>query len=159
MKKQLLQNGRISFVVFAVVAVAACSPTSATKQLDAPVVAVSMKAGSGAPEVRRLVTVPVEAKAAGASVAADCTLTSVFYSANFTAPANLKLPDYGKASPAVTVSCSGAAGQGEKTANAISVDARNSSMAGAILLGPLGAGLVADTDGQRYYAAINVPLR
>ena len=146
-------------MVLAAVALAACSPTAATKQLDAPAVAVSMKAGSGAPAVRRLVTVPIEAKATGASVAADCTLTSAFYSATFTAPANLQLPDYGKASPVVTVSCSGAAGQGEKTANAISVDGRNSSMVGAMLLGPLGAALVADTDGQRYYAAINVPLR
>lgn len=155
--------GRPTGVVCLTAVVAACAPTAAIKEIAAPSVTVRQISNSSAPEVRRLVTVPMETRSAGNLVSADCILTTPFYTAKFRSPANLQLPDYGDATPAVTVSCTGDAGQGKVTAPAVSVDSHNAAIAGSILLGPIlgGAmtGVTVKTDGQYYYRAIGVALR
>ena len=55
----------------------ACAPSTAIKQLEAPAVNVVSK-NAQAPQARRLVNVPLEAKSDGKSVAADCRLDTPY---------------------------------------------------------------------------------
>jgi hypothetical protein len=153
----------LGMVAAAAMSLLACSPGAATKQLDATQVAVVPKAGASLPKVRRTVLVPIEAKADGTSVTADCTLSSDFFTAAFKAPANIQMPDYGNKSPAVTVTCTASKGTGSVTSGPVSVEEVNASTAGWIMFGVIG-GIVAsesakDKDGDHYYTSINVALK
>jgi hypothetical protein len=159
-------NGRASRAVMltaAAVALLACSPTAAVKKLDAAQVAVVPKAGASVPTARRTVLTPIEAKAGGTSVAADCTLSSEFFTAAFKAPANIQIPDYGNKSPSLTVACTAPQGKGSVTRAPVSVARNNASTAGWMMFGVIG-GIVAsesakDKDGDHFYSSINVALK
>lgn len=75
---------------------------------------------------------------------ANCNLDSGLYSANFTTPANIVVPDYGPNSPAIFVKCQSGERTRSVTANAVNQtsQARASSAAGAGLLGVLVIGVV-----------------
>lgn len=165
MKSVNLSLGKPCFflVAAAVLSLAACSPKAAVKELDAPAVkAVAMK-GVDAPKARRLVVVPIEAKASGKSVTAKCKLTSPYYSAEFTAPANLQLPDYGAKTPSIAIACESEAGKGGLTVAPASVENNNAAAVGGALFGVVGAVIASsasqENDSEHFYRAINVRLK
>lgn len=140
---------------------AGCAQNEALAELEAPEVNVSAK-NVQAPQARRLVNVPFETKLKGQSVAAACTLDTPYYSASFTSPANLRLPDYGSKTPAVTVSCQNSAGSGAKKVNPASTQSRNAAAVGGALFGVLGAVVAAgasqNNEGDYFYNRIILRL-
>jgi hypothetical protein len=123
-----------------------------------------------------LVARVVSPTAPGADISgATCTATSPYFSASFTPPARLLLPDYGAASPSVTVSCragsaTGSAlvapeavwsgGVGGWPAVGISVGTGNRSGVGVGLgwWGGAGAGASTGVPVTRY-PAVRIPLQ
>ena len=164
MKKMKIKLNKMamSVCVFGVVTLSACSPGTAVKQLEAPAVNVSSK-NVAAPQPRRLVNVPLEAKLKGKSVPANCRLDTPYYNASFTAPANLKLPDYGAQTPTVVVECSTASAKGSMTVAPVNVEEKNATAAGAALFGVVGAlvaaGASKGNDSDHFYHRINVKLK
>lgn len=153
----------LGMVTAAALSLLACSPTAAVKKLEAPQVAVVKNAGVTLPAARRTVLVPIEAKAGGNSVAADCTLSSDLFTATFKAPANIQMPDYGIKSPVITVACTAAQGAGSVTREPVNVAQNNASTTGAVLFGVIGAIVASesakDQDGDHFYTSINVALK
>ena len=102
--------------LLAVTLTAACAPTG-TPLPEEPV-RVAPTRGADWPAARgetALVVRAVSRDARGAQrelVGARCTAASPLYSAEFAVPARVLLPDFGPASPAVTVACRAGAAQG-----------------------------------------------
>lgn len=74
----------------------------------------------------------------------QCNLDSGVYTASFTTPANIIVPDYGPNSPALFVRCTAGATSGSVTASVVNMTAqqRNASAAGTGLLGAIIIGAV-----------------
>jgi len=87
-------------------ALAGCATTSAQ---GLATVAVTPKPDVAAPAARGETAMVVRAVPAGADgtelQGAACVADSAYFTASFTAPAQLLMPDFGPASPEVTVSC------------------------------------------------------
>lgn len=143
-------------------ALTACSPGTAIKQLDATDVNVVSK-NVQAPQPRRLVNVPLEAKSKGKSVPAQCRLDTPYYTASFAAPANLKLPDYGANTPALLIECETASGKGSRRIEPVNTQSKNATATGAALFGVVGALVAAsatkENDSEHFYHAINIQLK
>lgn len=81
----------------------------------------------------------------GEIVGSQCTLDSGLYTANFQTPANIVVPDYGPASPALFVMCTAPDGRTKSvTANAVNLTSqtRNASAVGTGILGAIIIGAV-----------------
>jgi hypothetical protein len=145
-----------------VTCMAGCAPSEAIRKLEAPAVNIVSK-NVKAPQVRRVVTVPVETFIVNEATSAACLLDSPFYTAQFQAPANLMLPDYGPETPAITVSCKTADRAHTRTIFPENKDATNAGTVGVLLLGPIGAaiaaGAVAKGEGEQFYRRIVLTLR
>lgn len=139
-----------------------CVQTRALKNGEGPKVPVVMDAGP-IPPVRRIVNVPVEAKFRGVSVVAPCTAKTIYYSATFSAPANLQIPDMGNRSPDLEVSCVSELGRGTLISAAQNVEQNRAKAVGGAVFGVIGAvaaGVVAnDVDLDHFYYSMNVRLK
>lgn len=156
-----MKTGSIGAVLAAsALALAGCG---ANVPQDAPLVQVTMKPGAGAPQARRFVDTPVVARKGGDDVAAACTLTSPFYRASFTAPARLALPDYGPATPEISVACRTDTESGATTAKPSSEEQQAASVAGGAFFGVIGAvaayQMAAGNDGPHFYPSVVVRLK
>lgn len=155
---------KTTVVLLAALTLGACAPSQAIMQnKDVEPTNVTAKPGVEAPAVRRLVPVPVNAYYKSAKVAATCTWDAPAYSATFTTPATVLVPDYGNKTPVVTVSCRNDQGEGAKTVVAESKAETNAAAYGGALFGVLGAmiaaGAVSDNDGDHLYRRVSVRLK
>lgn len=154
-----MKTGSISAVLAAsVLVLAGCG---AKVPEDSPVVQMTTK--PGAPQARRLVETPVVARGSGGDVVAACTLTSPYSSAAFTAPARLALPDYGSATPEISVACKTDAESGSTKVKPTSEDQQAASVAGGAFFGVIGAvaayQMAAGNDGPHFYPSVVVRLK
>lgn len=95
---------------------AACA-AGGTGDASLPAVRPAPVAGATLPPARGeadLVVRAVAPDAPGQEIAgATCTATSPYFTASFTAPARVLVPDFGAAAPSVTVTCAAGSASGE----------------------------------------------
>ncbi|MGV6811729.1 MAG: hypothetical protein ACWA47_05750 [Brevirhabdus sp.] len=96
----------------------------------------------------------------------SCMLDSGLYSARFTSPANVVVPDYGPSSPAIFVRCVNGETSGSVTVNAFNAThAQNQSAAygtgvlGAIVIGAVAAANRDDEKDDFKYPVIYITLK
>lgn len=156
--------GKAVSMIAIAVSVSGCAPKQAILKLDAPVVNVVTK-NVVSPAVKRLVIVPFETRLKSEGVSVKCRLETAYYTASFTSPANLRLPDYGKETPVIKVACQGADGgiSGSKRVIPENTQTTNAGMVGAVLLGPIGAAIAAGVahgnDGDYFYRRIILRMK
>ncbi len=97
---------------------AACAPTQPPPNV--PLAPVAPRSGVAAPLAQGETQLVVRAVPQGSTrqeiPGAACRAESAYFTADFTAPARLLLPDYGRAAPPVTVTCHNGAASGTATA-------------------------------------------
>lgn len=105
-------------LLIGLLAVAACSPTQPPP--NAVTVPVTLRAGVAAPPAQGETQLVVRAVPSGATrqelPGVTCRAETPYFTADFTAPARLLLPDYGSAAPPVTVTCRNGTATGTATA-------------------------------------------
>jgi hypothetical protein len=88
-------------------AMAGCTITPSTPGVES--VPVAPRPGAAIPEARGETALVVRAVPAGVAgqelLGAACVAESPYFTASFTTPARLLIPDYGSAAPVVTVNC------------------------------------------------------
>jgi hypothetical protein len=106
-------------------------------------------AGNPVPRFRGQKTVQIRTRGQGENGSTElsgvpCTLDSGVYTASFTTPANVVVPDYGPNSPALFVRCQTETQSGSSTVNAVNVTAqqRQQNAAGTGVLGAIIVGAV-----------------
>jgi hypothetical protein len=141
---------------------AGCAPTQAVHKIEAAPVGVVSKNVS-TPKVKRVVTVPVETIHQGQPTTATCRLDSPYYTAKFTSPANLQLPDYGSKTPKLAIVCEGDGAKGEKEVQPQNTQSRNAATTGALFFGAIGAAVAAASvqgnEGDYFYNRIVIRLK
>lgn len=103
-------------LALALLLVASCSPTQ--PPTNATTVPVTLRAGVTAPPAQGETQLVVRAvPATGQELpGATCRAEAAYFTADFTAPARLLIPDYGSAAPPVTVTCRSGSASGTATA-------------------------------------------
>jgi len=177
-------HAKISFLVILLCGLAACEqaqitqpPILVTAKDQAAAVGIDIYArdrsgGNLVPRFRGQETVQIRAfgnlNGDGLSeiTGATCMLDSGLYSANFSTPANIGVPDYGPDSPSLFVRCEASGLSGSVTVDAFNLTAaqRSNSAIGTGLLGAIIIGAVAaannDPSQDEYsYPAISLQLR
>ena len=106
------------WIIMAGLLAAGCTPTPPTPGVSS--VAVTARPGVAAPLAQgetALVVRAVSARDPASEIAgAACVADSEYFSASFTAPARVLVPDFGASSPVVTVTCRAAGASGSLAA-------------------------------------------
>jgi len=177
---------RLALPALALIALTACEmadvttpPIMVTSKNPAGAVGIDVYArdrarGNPVPRFRGQETVNIRTRGTGESGGGNaeisgvpCELDAGLYSARFTTPANVVVPDYGPNSPAIFVRCTHPDGRsGSVTVDAFNFTAaqRSNSAIGTGLLGAIVIGAVnaaaLDTERDEFkYPAINVRLK
>lgn len=173
-----------SIAILAALGLAACAPAeitsppisvtpkNASNAVGLDVYAGPRRRGNPVPAFRGQETLPIRST----GVASDgqrkeisgvpCTLDAGVYSAKFTTPANLIVPDYGPNSPAIFVRCAYDDQSGSITVNAFNAtsqqrtsNAAASGIIGVIIVGAVTAAKVDNEKDEFKYPAVMVQMR
>lgn len=151
-------------------------PISVTPNDPAGAVGVDVYArarsqGNPVPRFRGQDTVQVRAVGAGENgrselTGVSCKLDSGLYTAGFSTPANIVVPDYGANSPALFVRCETEEQSGSATVNVVNVTAQQrqsgaigTGVLGAIIIGAVNAAATDNETDDFAYPPITVQLR
>ncbi|WP_298858372.1 hypothetical protein [uncultured Sulfitobacter sp.] len=148
------------------------TPKNAANAVGLDVYAGPRRRGNPVPSFRGQETLPIRS----AGVASDgqrkeisgvpCTLDAGVYSAKFTTPANLIVPDYGPNSPAIFIRCAYEDQSGSVTVNAFNAttqqrmsNAAAGGIIGVIIVGAVTAAKVDNEKDEFKYPAVTVQMR
>lgn len=170
--------------IFSGILLAACSqaeitsppivvtPTNAANAAGLDVYAGPRRRGNPVPSFRGQETLPIRTSGVASDGArkelsgVPCTLDSGVYTAAFTTPANLIVPDYGPNSPAIFVRCTHEDQSGSATINAFNAttqqrmsNAAAGGLLGVIIVGAVTAAKVDNEKDEFKYPALTVQLK
>lgn len=148
------------------------TPKNASDAVGLDVYAGPRRRGNPVPAFRGQETLPIRSSGIGSDgqrkeiSGVPCTLDAGVYTAAFTTPANLIVPDYGPNSPAIFVRCTLEDQSGSITANAFNAttqqrmsNAAAGGILGVIVIGAVTAAKVDNAKDEFKYPAVTVQMR